>query len=144
MYQSRFRKHSLQVGRWQNSFMSLCPDIRRPSERFRTICRDFRTSTIHDSALLHLNQLDTGFAELLGNQGPTSQALASVRQTLNATPIERDQVRLAVADLHTAALTSPTVADFRLGKAYGLGRALGETVLLPVSASDDARPTQFR
>lgn len=89
----------------------------------------------HDSALLHLNQLQTVFTELLGDQGPTSQALDSVRQAFDANPIQGDRVRLAVADLHTAALTSLTVADFRLGKAYGLGRALAETVLLPVSAN---------
>jgi hypothetical protein len=98
----------------------------------------------YDSAMLHLNQLEAVFVALLGKQGPTAPALASVKQAFGGNPIHGDQVRLAIADLHTTALTSLTVADFRLGKAYGLGRALAETVLLPVAATDAARPAQFQ
>jgi hypothetical protein len=36
-----------------------------------------------------------------------------------------------IAAIHTELLEGLTVADFRLGKSYGLGRALAETVLIP-------------
>jgi hypothetical protein len=40
----------------------------------------------------------------------------------------------AVLDVHTELLAVLTAADFRLGKAYGLGRALADTCRNPVSA----------
>jgi hypothetical protein len=43
----------------------------------------------------------------------------------------------AVFTLHCRLLESLTVADFRLGKAYGLGRALAETTLVPAAAAAD-------
>jgi hypothetical protein len=41
------------------------------------------------------------------------------------------ELQAAVAELHRQLLMTLTAADFRLGKAYGLGRALAETTLLP-------------
>src|ERR1700683_1885906 len=98
----------------------------------------------HESALLHLNQLETAFTDLLGDQGATAAAVAAVHQVFEASPIRGDKGGSAVAEPHRTALTSLTVADFRLGKAYGLGRALAETVLLPLGAEDDACPSQYR
>jgi hypothetical protein len=46
-------------------------------------------------------------------------------------------VRETMAGFHNELLAALTAADFRLGKAYGLGRALAETALLP-----DARDPQ--
>jgi hypothetical protein len=42
-----------------------------------------------------------------------------------------DAYSRAVFDLHVALLTSLTAAHFKLGKAYGLGRALADTVRVP-------------
>ena len=50
------------------------------------------------------------------------------------------QLQAAVAALHQQLLMTLTAADFRLGKAYGLGRALAETVLLP----DAKNPQTFQ
>jgi hypothetical protein len=51
----------------------------------------------------------------------------------------------AVFTLHCRLLEALTVADFTLGKAYGLGRAVAETTLLPANAiADDQRQEQFR
>ena len=41
----------------------------------------------------------------------------------------------AIFTLHCRLLQALTVADFRLGKAYGLGRAMAETGLLPAAAA---------
>ncbi len=49
----------------------------------------------------------------------------------------------AVFTLHCRLLESLTVADFRLGKAYGLGRALAETTLVPAAAAADDLATAF-
>ena len=54
-----------------------------------------------------------------------------VRALLEAGSRQPGQVRSAVAALHGELLEALTAADFRLGKAYGLGRALAETALLP-------------
>jgi hypothetical protein len=51
----------------------------------------------------------------------------------------------AVFTLHCKLLEALTVADFRLGKAYGLGRAMAETALLPAAAdTDEQTKQQFR
>jgi len=50
------------------------------------------------------------------------------------------QLPAAVARLHRQLLVALTAADFRLGKAYGLGRALAETALLP----DAKQPATFQ
>jgi hypothetical protein len=49
-------------------------------------------------------------------------------------PRSRTEVRQAILELHINILETLTVADFRLGKAYGLGRALAETVIVPAEA----------
>lgn len=48
----------------------------------------------------------------------------------------------AVFTLHCRLLEALTVADFRLGKAYGLGRAMAETALLPAAAATDKEAEQ--
>ena len=42
-------------------------------------------------------------------------------------PPDRDAIRKAILNLHVALLIQLTAADYRLGKAYGLGRALADT-----------------
>jgi hypothetical protein len=51
----------------------------------------------------------------------------------------------AIFTLHCKLLEALTVADFRLGKAYGLGRAMAETALLPAAAdTDEQTKKQFQ
>ncbi|HEV3465238.1 MAG TPA: hypothetical protein VG846_14810, partial [Actinomycetota bacterium] len=73
----------------------------------------------------------------LADRGQRPPDPGPVRSLLEAESRQPGQVRSAVAALHAALLEALTAADFRLGKAYGLGRALAETALLP-----DARDPQ--
>ena len=66
--------------------------------------------------------------------------LAPVQSLLQAEIRQPGQLQAAVAALHQQLLMTLTAADFRLGKAYGLGRALAETVLLP----DAKNPQTFQ
>ena len=54
-----------------------------------------------------------------------------VRSLLEAEARAPGQFQAAMAGLHGELLVALTAADFRLGKAYGLGRAMAETALLP-------------
>jgi hypothetical protein len=54
-----------------------------------------------------------------------------VRSLLEADARAPGEFQAAMAVLHGELLVGLTAADFRLGKAYGLGRALAETALLP-------------
>jgi hypothetical protein len=63
-----------------------------------------------------------------------------VQSLLEAEMRSPGQMQAAVAELHRQLLVALTAADFRLGKAYGLGRALAETALLP----DARNPRTFR
>jgi hypothetical protein len=62
-----------------------------------------------------------------------------IEQALVAPGHSSDQVRAGIYQLHVALLEALTVADFRLGKSYGLGRALAETALVPMSSPPDQR-----
>jgi hypothetical protein len=61
-------------------------------------------------------------------------ALADVSRSLADPGRDRDATLDVIFTLHCRLLEALTVADFRLGKAYGLGRAVAETALLPVAA----------
>jgi hypothetical protein len=67
----------------------------------------------------------------LDDSGQPPPELDAVQSLLQAEVRQPGQLQAAVAWLHQQLLVTTTAADFRLGKAYGLGRALAETVLLP-------------
>jgi hypothetical protein len=71
-------------------------------------------------------------------------ALGQVIGLLGDTGRRRDATLDAVFTLHCRLLESLTVADFRLGKAYGLGRALAETTLVPAAAAAGDLAGAFR
>lgn len=77
---------------------------------------------------LGLGQAEVALSQLkafLGDvQLPTTDAL---RAAIAADPANEDAIRKAILDLHVALLIQLTAADYRLGKAYGLGRALADT-----------------
>ncbi len=60
-----------------------------------------------------------------------------IQSLLQADARQQGQLQQAVLQLHRQLLVVLTAADFRLGKAYGLGRALAETARLP-NAKDPA------
>jgi multisubunit Na+/H+ antiporter MnhC subunit len=71
-----------------------------------------------DAALGRLNKF------LGGAPLPTTDA---VRTETEKSPPDPGAIRKAILDLHIAVLVQLTAADYRLGKAYGLGRALADT-----------------
>lgn len=77
---------------------------------------------------LGLGQVDVALSRLktflADAQLPTTDG---VRAATQADPVVRDAIRKAILDLHIALLIQLTAADYRLGKAYGLGRALADT-----------------
>jgi hypothetical protein len=76
-----------------------------------------------------VRQLEAGVAKLAdairsaGLQVPPTE---DVRKNLTPPVDETDRIQ-AVREFHVQLLSSLTAADFRLGKAYGLGRALADT-----------------
>jgi hypothetical protein len=72
-----------------------------------------------------------------GYQHPDPSPVQSLLEVEERQP---GQLPAAVAALHRQLLVALTAADFRLGKAYGLGRALAETALLP----DAKNPQTFQ
>lgn len=73
------------------------------------------------------------------------EALAGALAALTNPDRSRDATLDAVFTLHCRLLESLTVSDVLLGKAYGLGRAIAETSLLPGNAiTDEQRAAQFR
>jgi hypothetical protein len=79
--------------------------------------------------LNHLGRFDGA-----GQQPPDP---APIQLLLQADARQPGQLQQALLQLHRQLLVVLTAADFRIGKAYGLGRALAETVLLP-DAKDPA------
>ena len=67
--------------------------------------------------------------------GVSTPDLGPVRALLAADGREGGELRRAIVPVHVALLTTLTAADFRLGKAYGLGRALAETSIVPVAGN---------
>jgi hypothetical protein len=83
-------------------------------------------------AKLGIDQVDVALSSL-GDQikggGLTVASTKTVRDAL-AAGID-DEFLLAVLNLHLDLLSALTAADFKLGKAYGLGRALADTSRKP-------------
>jgi hypothetical protein len=79
-------------------------------------------------------------AKLAGVRLSSSKEVADA---LDATSHQAKQVKLKILKLHETLLRDLSAADFRFGKAYGLGRALAETALLPSREKPEAYKTQF-
>jgi hypothetical protein len=77
---------------------------------------------------LGLAQADVALGRLKAFLGDAPlPATDAVRAATEKSPPDRDAIRKAILDLHVAVLVQLTAADYRLGKAYGLGRALADT-----------------
>jgi hypothetical protein len=90
--------------------------------------------------LLAQVRVDLDLAWRFGCSGQEPPDTGPVQALLEAEVRQPGQLRGAVAELHRQLLMALTAADFRLGKAYGLGRALAQTALLP----DAKHPETFR
>lgn len=86
-----------------------------------------------DLERMGLLQVRAGITKLLpsicaaGLEVPDAQRFADVVNEID----DRSARRQAIRDFHVELLATLTAADFRLGKAYGLGRALADTTQLP-------------
>ena len=72
------------------------------------------------------------------------EALSAALAWLDAADRERETTLSAIFTLHCRLLEALYVTDFRLAKAYGLGRALAETSLVPARAHGDGAAAAFR
>ena len=83
-------------------------------------------------------QVDATVTALLPmRSGAVTDALGAVIGQLGDDQRTRGATLDAIFTLHSRLLEALTVADYRLGKAYGLGRALAETTLVPSAAAAD-------
>lgn len=90
-------------------------------------------------------QIAAGAADLLAEQPQAlTDALTAARTHLDKEDPDRDAILDAIFVLHCQLFEALTVADFRLGKAYGLGRAVAETALVPAAAGDGEAEAKFR
>jgi hypothetical protein len=75
--------------------------------------------------------------------GVTLSKTNVIEHELSAIKHSQDAIKLAILRLHMDLLRDLSAADFRFGKAYGLGRALAETALVPSADSWDGFMDQF-
>jgi hypothetical protein len=94
---------------------------------------------------LHLGQVTEGTKSLIATAGTdVERALSDLQAGLPAGAGKENATRLLIATLHTEVFSALTIADFRLGKAYGLGRALAETDIMPRMAQATDRVGVFK
>lgn len=91
-------------------------------------------------------QIQSQMSPLLTELPPVlAEAMSDVLALLTDPGRSRDATLDAIFTLHCRLLEALTVADFLLGKAYGLGRAMAETTMLPANAITSAqRLEQFQ
>ncbi|HME05062.1 MAG TPA: hypothetical protein VKG38_18715 [Solirubrobacteraceae bacterium] len=87
-----------------------------------------------ERALVGLSQIDVALNQLksaITEQGLTGPTTVQARHTLEAGAPTDEAFRNQIFDLHLKLLAVLTAASFKLGKAYGLGRALADTTRQP-------------
>ncbi|MGI8913052.1 MAG: hypothetical protein ACR2JY_04545 [Chloroflexota bacterium] len=92
-----------------------------------------------DRADLLVSQI-VAVLERLGHQTHEWEAN---RQRLVSPPVDVAALQHGVGDAHRALLKTLTARDAPLGKAYGLGRALAETTLIPTTQEPKSFVEQF-
>src|SRR5258708_50178 len=91
-------------------------------------------------------QIQTQLKPLLHTPArPVLDTMAEALTALDDPSRSRGTTLDAIFTLHCRLLEALTVADYRLGKSYGLGRAMAETALLPAyAATDEDRKQKFQ
>jgi hypothetical protein len=95
-----------------------------------------------DLAQIALDQVQAGITKLrepilqAGLDPPSAQGFAARLRAITG----EDDRRAAVREFHIELLGILTAADFRLGKAYGLGRAMADTTRPPVDHRAELAP----
>jgi hypothetical protein len=97
--------------------------------------------TEYEQMETRLRQISVALSQLLS--ADAGKPANTLRDRIDATVVTDrntpEAVRLLLALLHTEILQALTAQDTTLGKAYGLGRALAETYLLPLRADATTR-----
>jgi hypothetical protein len=86
-----------------------------------------------ERAQLGLKQIEVGLKKLeqtIKNAGPNMPSVIAATEAIPAT-IPNPPYEKAIFELHVSLLTTLTATHFKLGKAYGLGRALADTTRVP-------------
>ena len=88
-----------------------------------------------ERAQIAVKQIGAALAKLTDTIKAAGLPIPNVKPVEQAfeNPVERTGQATAVTQLHVDLLATLTAADFRLGKAYGLGRSLADTCRNPVS-----------
>ncbi len=87
-----------------------------------------------EHAELGLDQLAVGLRKLehtIDSSGLPQPSPTDAKDALRAASAPNADYKKALFELHVDLLTTLTAAHFKLGKAYGLGRALADTTRLP-------------
>jgi hypothetical protein len=86
-----------------------------------------------ERALLGLNQISVGLKKLEARIRAAGLEMPDPKTARQAVPVRlpNEPYEQAIFELHVSALTTLTATNFKLGKAYGLGRALADTTRLP-------------
>jgi hypothetical protein len=84
-------------------------------------------------AELGLKQVEVGLKSLEGKVKAAGLDVPSVTEAKEKLPAAKleEPYRAAIFELHVELLTTLTATHFKLGKSYGLGRALADTTRLP-------------
>jgi len=94
-----------------------------------------------EQSLLLARQVGAGIRKFLPTPEGQRASISTdnVERLLAGYPRNPTAIRQAIWDLHVDLLEALTVVDFQLGKSYGLGRALAETAVMPLSARTEDR-----
>lgn len=87
-----------------------------------------------ERALVGLDQVDVALSRLkraITEHGLSEPTTEKAREALKAGKPTEEAFRGTIFDLHLDLLATLTAANFKLGKAYGLGRALADTTRQP-------------
>lgn len=87
-----------------------------------------------ERALIGLRQVEVALSRLqstITEHGLTQPTTGRAHDTLRVSKPTDEAFRDAIFDLHVELLATLTAASFKLGKAYGLGRALADTTRQP-------------
>jgi hypothetical protein len=114
------------------------PPRRRMAKAFTDDLPGLGTLEPDERLEVTLNQIEAGLTKL---GDPIRRAGLTVPDTAEVAKSLGDEAGLAAAvrALHVETLSVLTAADFRLGKSYGLGRALADTSRTPTSLEEVVR-----
>lgn len=87
--------------------------------------------------------LSMQIASALDKLGQKESGLSEITELVTEEPINADALKLCVRRFHELLLKQFTARDSRLGKAYGLGRSLAESLLVPTTQDPKSIAKQF-